>query len=70
VKSVVEDIPTYCMSTILLPQFIGKESHGMINSFWWGQVNLQAKLLSGRDTCLSTSLNVLYLGTHTNFSKN
>jgi hypothetical protein len=47
VKSVVEVIPTYCMSTILLPEFLGKEPDGMINSFWWGQINLQAKVLTG-----------------------
>jgi hypothetical protein len=36
VKSVAQAIPTYCMSTILLPETLGEELERMINSFWWG----------------------------------
>jgi hypothetical protein len=47
VTLVVEVIPTYCMSSILLLEFSGKETDEMINSFWWGQINIWAKLLIG-----------------------
>lgn len=36
VKSIAQAIPTYCMSTILLPESLGEELERMINSFWWG----------------------------------
>ncbi|CAJ2642045.1 unnamed protein product [Trifolium pratense] len=36
VKSVAQVIPTYCMSTVLLPESLGDELEKMINSFWWG----------------------------------
>jgi hypothetical protein len=35
------------MSSILLLEFSGKKTDGMINSFWWGQINLWAKVLIG-----------------------
>lgn len=35
-KSVTQSIPTYCMSTFLLPTTLGEELERMLNSFWWG----------------------------------
>jgi hypothetical protein len=36
VKSVAQAIPSYCMSSLLLPESLGEELEKMINSFWWG----------------------------------
>lgn len=36
VKFVFQTIPSYCMSTFLLPTSLGEEMERMINSFWWG----------------------------------
>jgi hypothetical protein len=36
IKSVAQSIPTYCMSSFLLPQTLGEEIQRMLNSFWWG----------------------------------
>jgi hypothetical protein len=36
IKSVAQSIPTYCMSSFLLPSTLGEEIQRMLNSFWWG----------------------------------
>lgn len=36
IKLVAQAIPTYCMSTFLLPETLGEEMKRMLNSFWWG----------------------------------
>jgi hypothetical protein len=36
IKSVAQSIPTYCMSSFLLPTTLGDEIQKMLNSFWWG----------------------------------
>jgi hypothetical protein len=43
VKSVAQSIPTYCMSTVLLPDTLGDELERMINSFWWGTNKAQGR---------------------------
>jgi hypothetical protein len=43
IKSVAQSIPTYCMSTFLLPTTLGEEIQRMINSFWWGSNRRQGK---------------------------
>jgi hypothetical protein len=43
IKSVAQSIPTYCMSTFLLPSTLGEEIQRMINSFWWGSNRGQNK---------------------------
>jgi hypothetical protein len=43
VKSVAQAIPTYCMSSILLPESLGEELERMINSFWWGSNRASGK---------------------------
>jgi len=43
IKSVAQSIPTYCMSTFLLPTTLGEEIQRMINSFWWGSNRSQGK---------------------------
>jgi hypothetical protein len=43
VKSVAQSIPSYCMSTILLPESLGEELERMINSFWWGSNKTQGR---------------------------
>lgn len=35
-KMVLQSIPTYYMSTFLLPSTLGDEIQRMVNSFWWG----------------------------------
>ncbi|XP_065855885.1 uncharacterized protein [Euphorbia lathyris] len=35
-KSVAQALPTFCMSTFLLPKTTCDELHKMMNSFWWG----------------------------------
>lgn len=34
-KSMVQSIPTYCMSVFILPTTLGEEIQKMINCFWW-----------------------------------
>jgi len=36
IKSVAQEIPSYCMGVFLLPTSIGDEIEKMLNSFWWG----------------------------------
>jgi hypothetical protein len=36
VKSVAQAIPSYCMSSLLLPESLGEELEKIINSLWWG----------------------------------
>jgi hypothetical protein len=36
IKSVAQTIPTYRMSSFLLPQTLGEEIQRKLNSFWWG----------------------------------
>jgi len=43
IKSVAQTIPTYCMSTFLLPTSLGEEIQKMINSFWWGTNRRQGR---------------------------
>jgi hypothetical protein len=43
IKSVAQSIPTYCMSTFLLPTTLGDEIQRMLNSFWWGSNREQNK---------------------------
>jgi len=43
IKSVAQSIPTYCMSTFLLPTTLGEEFQRMINSFWWGTNRRQGR---------------------------
>ncbi|MCH82487.1 RNA-directed DNA polymerase (Reverse transcriptase), partial [Trifolium medium] len=43
IKSVAQAIPTYCMSTFLLPTTLGEEIQRMINSFWWGTNRRQGR---------------------------
>lgn len=43
IKSVAQSIPTYCMTTFLLPATLGEEIQRMINSFWWGSNRRQGK---------------------------
>lgn len=35
-RLVAQAIPSYCMSTFLLPNSLGDEIQNMLNSFWWG----------------------------------
>ncbi|XP_073138506.1 uncharacterized mitochondrial protein AtMg00310-like [Henckelia pumila] len=37
IKSVAQSIPTFGMSTFLLPSSLADELQRMINSFWWGR---------------------------------
>lgn len=39
IKSLDQAIPTYCMSTFLLPSSLGEETEPIMNSFWWGPSN-------------------------------
>jgi len=43
IKSAAQSIPTYCMSTFLLPTTLGEEIQRMINSFWWGTNGRQGR---------------------------
>ncbi|EEF36054.1 conserved hypothetical protein [Ricinus communis] len=36
VKNVVQAIPTYWMSTFMIPTSLNDETQRMINSIWWG----------------------------------
>jgi hypothetical protein len=36
IKFVARSIPTYCMSSFLLPTTLGEEIQKKLNSFWWG----------------------------------
>ena len=35
-KSVAQGIPSYCMSTFLIPKSLCDELQRIMNSFWWG----------------------------------
>ncbi|CAN1746948.1 LINE-1 retrotransposable element ORF2 protein [Linum perenne] len=37
VKSVLQAIPVYCMTTFLIPTTLAEEIQIMMNSFWWGR---------------------------------
>jgi len=39
IKSVLQSIPSYLMSTFLLPNSLIKEIEKMLNAFWWGHGN-------------------------------
>lgn len=39
IKSVLQSIPSYLMSTFLLPNSLIKEIEKMFNAFWWGHGN-------------------------------
>lgn len=43
IKTAAQAIPTYCMSSFLLPATILDEFYTMMNSFWWGSHNNSAK---------------------------
>lgn len=47
IKFVAQSIPTYCMSTFLLPTTLGEEIQRIINLFWWGSNRRQGKGLIG-----------------------
>jgi len=49
IKFVTQAIPTYCMSTFLVPTTLGEEIQRNINSFWWGSNRRQGKGIN----CLS-----------------
>ena len=36
IKAVGQAIPSYCMSTFLLPKSLADELQKIMNSFWWG----------------------------------
>ncbi|KAK2382439.1 hypothetical protein QL285_069974 [Trifolium repens] len=40
VKFVAQAIPSYCISSLILPESLGEELEKMINSFWWGSNKL------------------------------
>ncbi|CAN1814975.1 Putative ribonuclease H protein At1g65750 [Linum perenne] len=37
VKAVLQAIPTYCMTTFLIPSTLAAEIQVLMNSFWWGR---------------------------------
>nr|DAD19321.1 TPA_asm: hypothetical protein HUJ06_020784 [Nelumbo nucifera] len=39
IKSVAQVVPSYCMSTFMIPVSLNKELERMMNSFWWGNSN-------------------------------
>nr|DAD38904.1 TPA_asm: hypothetical protein HUJ06_013226 [Nelumbo nucifera] len=39
IKSVAQDVPSYYMSTFMIPDSLNKELERMMNSFWWGNSN-------------------------------
>jgi hypothetical protein len=39
IKSVTQPIPSYLMSTFLLPNYLIKQIEKMLNAFWWGHGN-------------------------------
>lgn len=43
IKSVAQSIPSYCMSTYLIPPSLSDEIKKMLNSFWWGSNNSDSK---------------------------
>ncbi|XP_073136897.1 uncharacterized protein [Henckelia pumila] len=49
VKSVGHAIPSYCMSSFLIPFFILEELQRMLNSFWWGSSYKRGLNLMGWD---------------------
>lgn len=64
VKSVAQAIPSYCMSSFLLPSSLLVELQKMMNSFWWGSrqnvnkgINWMSwdKLSARKDCGLSTT---------------
>jgi len=48
IKYVAQSIPTYRMSSFLLPTTLGDEIQKMLNSFWWGvQIDKTGKVSTG-----------------------
>lgn len=43
IKSAAQEIQSYCMYTFLLPSTLLDELHVMMNNFWWGSNNDEAK---------------------------
>ena len=44
IKAVLQAIPTYCMSILLLPKKLCKDLNGLMQSFWWWSKNNEKKI--------------------------
>ena len=44
IKAVAQVIPTYTMSSFLIPKGLCEEIEGMIRKFWWGQRQDESKI--------------------------
>nr|DAD46191.1 TPA_asm: hypothetical protein HUJ06_004421 [Nelumbo nucifera] len=49
IKYVAQAVPSYCMSTFMIPVSLSKELERMMNSFWWGNSNSNEGGMGFRD---------------------